>query len=123
MRELSIVVLAFAGLAGIGYGTQIVAQPEVYQLAWITMTVVTAVAIVAEVIYFAMLFAALRVAGDMPERWYARSFEHHHKLSGRQKRLVLPFFYLGLLGLSVSLVIAVLLVFASFGLFQSLPGR
>ena len=86
------------------------------------MTAVTAVAVVAEVVYFAMLFAALRVAGDIPERWYARSFEHHHRLSGRQKRWVLPFFYLGFLGLSVALLIAVLLVFASFGLFQRLPG-
>ena len=90
-------------------------------MAWFTMTVLAALAVVAEVVYFATLFAALRLAGDIPERWYARSFEHHHKLSGRQKRCVLPFFYLGLLGLSVALLIAVLLVFASFGLFQSLP--
>ena len=116
-------MLAFIGLAVVGYGTQVVAEPGAYELAWLMMIVLAAIAVVAEIVYFAVLFGALRVGGDIPERWYARSFEHHHRLTARQKRLVLPFFYLGFLGLSIALLIAVLLAFASFGLFQTLPGR
>ena len=120
MRELAIVVLAFVALAAIAYGVEFVAEPSVYQLAWLLMTVLGLVAVVAESIYFAALFASLQQNGEVPKRWYARSFEHHHRLSPRQRWLVLPFFWLGFVGLSASFFIAVLLAFASFGMFQEL---
>lgn len=123
MRELALVVLALLVLSAIAYGVQFVAQPSVYQLAWLLMTVLGLVAVVAESIYFATLFASLQKNGEVPARWYARSFEHHHRLSPSQRWLVLPFFWLGFVGLSASFFIAVLLAFASFGIFRDLRGR
>ena len=122
MRELTTVAVVFVVLVGLAYGIAFVARPDIYQLAWLTMTGIGLVAIVAEVAYFAGLFISLRANGSVPDRWYARSFEHHGLLTKGQKRAVLPFFYLGFLGLLIALLIALLLVFASFGLFQTLPG-
>ncbi len=112
----------FLALVGLAYGIAFVGQPQIYEVAWLSMTVIGLIAIVAEIVYFAALFLSLRSIGEVPDRWYARSFEHHRRLSAGQRRVVLPFFYLGFVGLSVALLIAVVLVFASFGVFGDLPG-
>ncbi|MEM8606092.1 MAG: hypothetical protein AAGF92_03255 [Myxococcota bacterium] len=121
MRELTTVALVFLALVGLAYAIAFVGQPEVYQGAWLLMTALGAGAVVAEVLYFAGLYASLKRNGTVPPRWYARSFEHHGLMTRAQRGLVLPFFYLGALGLVVALAIAVVLVFASFGLFRDLP--
>ena len=120
MREIVVVVLAALLLAGLGYGIQSVAQPDVYQSAWLWMIGICTAAVVAEVIYFSTLFFALKTLQEMPRRWYARSFEHHKLLSPLQRYLILPWFFVGALGLLVALTIALLLTFASFGIYRSL---
>ena len=120
MRELTTVALLFLALVGLAYAIAFVGQPEVFQDAWLLMTGIGLGAVVAELVYFAGLYASLRRNGTIPDRWYARSFEHHHLMTRGQQLLVLPFFYLGALALVVALLIAVALVFASFGLFQEL---
>lgn len=122
MRELFTVAVMFLALVGLAYGIAFVGQPQIYEVAWLSMTVIGLIAIVAEIVYFAALFLSLRSIGEVPDRWYARSFEHHRRLSAGQQKVVLPFFYLGFVGLSVALLIAVVLVFASFGVFGDLPG-
>lgn len=72
----------------------------------------TALTIAVEAVYFALLGRALKRQGDVPERWYARSFEHHERLTQRQRWLVLPFFYIGVLCLLLGLSIAVAMVVA-----------
>lgn len=73
-----------------------------------------------ELVYFAGLYASLRRNGEIPERWYARSFEHHGLLSTPQKWLVLPFFWVGFLGLTVALLIGIVLVIAAIHTFFAL---
>ena len=118
MRELSLVIFAVVGLALLGYGLQFLAQPAVYEAAWVLMSLLGVLAVFAELVYFAALFVALRANGNVPDRWYARSFAHHKLLTPLQRRLVLPPFFLGALCLVLSLLIAIALVFASIGLFQ-----
>ncbi|MEM7436213.1 MAG: hypothetical protein AAF436_13730 [Myxococcota bacterium] len=120
MGELTTVAAVFAVLVGLAYAIAFVGQPDAYQLAWFTMTAIGLIAVVAEAVYFAGLFVALKKNDNVPPRWYARSFEHHSLLTPVQRRVVLPFFYLGGLGLAVALLIAIVLVFASFGLFREL---
>lgn len=76
--------------------------------------------VACELVYFAGLYGALRRNGEIPERWYARSFEHHGLLSPTQKWLVLPFFWLGFLGLTVALLIGIVLVIAAIHTFFAL---
>ena len=64
-----------------------------------------------EVVYFALLSWALHSNGDAPRGWYWRSFDHHDRLRGWQRHLVLPPFYAGalaflgiVLGIVISLV-------------------
>ena len=121
LRELSTVAVVFLTLVGLAYGIAFVGQPRIYELAWLSMTVIGLGAVTSEIVYFAALFVSLRRIGEVPDRWYARSFEHHRKLSAGQRRAVLPFFYIGFVGLIVALLIAVVLVFASLGVFRDLP--
>ena len=111
-------MLAVVGLALLGYGLQFLAQPAVYETAWLLMSVLGVVAVFAELVYFAALYFALGSGGEVPKRWYARSFAHHKLLTPVQRRIVLPWFFLGALCLVLSLLLAIALVFASVGLFQ-----
>ena len=45
MRELALVVLAVVGLALLGYGLQFLAQPAVYETAWLLMSLLGVVAV------------------------------------------------------------------------------
>ncbi len=83
------------------------------EFGWLLLVSVGGASVVAELIYFAGLFASLKRNGFVPERWYARSFEHHHLMSPIQKWLVLPFFWVGFFGLAVALLIGIVLVIAS----------
>lgn len=118
MRELGLVLIAFFGLAALAFGLRYLAQPAVFEAAWLLMTGLGAVAVIAEALYFWGLFVSLRRNGQVPRRWYARSFDHHGRLNVTQRRVVLPWFYLGFLGLVGACTIAVLLVLAAIGLFQ-----
>lgn len=120
VRELITVAFVFLALVGLAYAIAFVGQPEVYQGAWLTMTTIGLGAVVAELVYFTALYACLRKNETVPARWYARSFDHHHLMTRGQRRLVLPLFYLGAIGLVLALLVAVVLVFASFGLFREL---
>jgi hypothetical protein len=70
-----------------------------------------ALGIPAELVYFFLLGLALGRSGTRPVGWYWRSFDHHHLLSPRAHRLVLPWFYLGataFLGIGLGILIVVL---------------
>lgn len=68
-------------------------------------------AIPIEVVYFGLLWRALRRDGPAPRGWYWRSFEHHHRLDGGQRLRVLPWFYVGAAGFAgISLGISVVLL-------------
>jgi len=70
-----------------------------------------AVGLPVELVYFALLGLALGRSGARPAGWYWRSFAHHHLLSQRARRLVLPWFYLGalaFLGIGLGILIVVL---------------
>ena len=66
-----------------------------------------------EVVYFAALGVALARRSVLPAGWYWRSFDHHHLLLGRERWIVLPWFYAG----AVAFVICMLgIVVAGTGL-------
>jgi len=60
-----------------------------------------AVGIPLELVYYALLGAALGRRSALPRGWYWRPFEHHHLLSPREAWLVLPFFWTGLVAFVV----------------------
>ena len=80
MREIFVVVVAVLLLVGLGYGIQFIADPNVYEDAWLWMIWICSVAVLAEFVYFTALYASLKLAKKVPHRWYARSFEHHKLL-------------------------------------------
>jgi hypothetical protein len=70
-----------------------------------------AVGIPLELVYFTLLGIALGRPGPRPAGWYWRSFLHHHLLSRRARKLVLPWFYAGALcfaGIGLGILIVVL---------------
>ena len=70
-----------------------------------------ALGIPTELVYFLLLGLALGRSGARPAGWYWRSFDHHHLLSQRARRLVLPWFYVGaaaFLGIGLGILIVVL---------------
>jgi hypothetical protein len=72
-----------------------------------------AVGIPLEILYFALLGIALGRSGGRPKGWYWASFLHHHLLSDRAKKLVLPCFYAGALAF-VAIGLGILLVMLGF---------
>jgi FtsH-binding integral membrane protein len=112
MRELSIVVGIFGLGALLSGGVAYVAEGNLLESGWLFMIQLSLVAIVCELVYFGGLFAAARPA--LPKDWYQRSFEHHHLLSVAQKFLVLPFFYVGAILLTLSFLLSLILAFAAF---------
>ncbi len=59
------------------------------------MLTLGAVGVGLEVVYFALLGAALHRRKVAPKGWYWRSFAHHHLLSKSERRVIMPFFVLG----------------------------
>jgi len=112
VRETAFVLSFFALAAGISLGVAYVAEYDALHAGWVFMIQLGLASVVCEVLYFQALFVSLRANGEVPERWYERSFDHHHLLSLRQKVLVLPFFWAGALGLSVALLVSLVLAFA-----------
>jgi hypothetical protein len=70
---------------------------ELIELGQALMLRSSALGIPLELTYFGLLAQAIRRHPACPSGWYWRSFEHHHLLTLRQRRHVLPFFYLGAL--------------------------
>lgn len=48
-----------------------------------------------QVVYFGALAFALHRRGVLPRGWYWRTFDHHKQLIGRERPLVLVWFWLG----------------------------
>ena len=112
MRELGLVFAVFAAFGGLALGVGWVLGHGALELGWHAMIGIGSGAVLAELVYFAALRAALRRSGEVPPRWYARSFEHHHLVRGGWRWVVLPFFWLGFLGLLTALAISGVLLFA-----------
>ncbi|MEM1414779.1 MAG: hypothetical protein AAGH15_07755 [Myxococcota bacterium] len=115
MREL-VWVLGLIGLLwGVGAAVQLLAtDTSALRIAWLSLVGLGAGSVVAEIVYFTLLGVGLGRAGERPPRWYARSFEHHDRLSPGWKRVALPFFWLGFVGLLGALALAILIGVAAF---------
>jgi hypothetical protein len=99
---------------------RVVPADELVSVGQQLMLGAAALGVPLEVLYFALMAWALRANRDAPRGWYWRSFEHHHRLRGWQRRVVLPPFYLGalaFLGIVLGIVISLLGFAAAFGLF------
>ncbi|MEM9068326.1 MAG: hypothetical protein AAGE52_07455 [Myxococcota bacterium] len=114
MRELGLVFGVFLIGGGVAATTAGITRFGGLEVGWLSMIAVGAASVVCEVIYFGLLYVALRAGGSVPARWYARSFEHHHLLTRGQRFYVLPFFVVGGIGLVVALLLALALVFAGY---------
>jgi hypothetical protein len=106
---------AWAALLLLGVGaitaTQLVPWAQLLEAGQTLMLASSAVGIPLEVVYFVLLAIALRAHGPAPAGWYWRSFDHHGQLDARQRRWVLPWFYVGALAfVGVALGIALVLL-------------
>ena len=63
-----------------------------------------AVGVPLEVVYFTALAIALGRRAALPKGWYWRSFDHHHRLRGAERRIVLPIFYAGALAFLICIL-------------------
>ena len=117
MRELGFVVGFITVAALIASGAGAITRFGALELGWALLVGVGGAAVGCELVYFAGLWTSLRRNGELPERWYARSFEHHRLMTTGQRWLVLPFFWLGFVGLMVALLIGIVLVIAAIHTF------
>lgn len=109
------VELLWAGAIALAIGafaaTSIVPWDVLVESGTAIMYGFAAAALPIELIYFGLLWRALRRNGGPPPGWYWRSFEHHPLLRSSQRRYVLPLFYLGALGfLGITLGIGLVLL-------------
>ncbi len=101
MREVLIAVGLFLIVALVG--SALVLPPEdLISLGEVVMLAGAAVGVPLFVIYYAALGLILRRAGVAPEGWYWRSFAHHHLLVGGERWVVLPWFWVGMVGFIAS---------------------
>lgn len=107
--------LAIVALLGALAAAQRLGAESLVMLGQGVMVRAAAVGLPCEVVYFAALAAALRRAGGAPRGWYWRSFEHHHRLTPRARRWVLPWFYVGTLAMLAIVLGVVLVVLALAG--------
>lgn len=110
VRELLVVAVVALVLGAIGV-VRFVDPATVMLLGREIMLGSIAVAIPFELAYFGGLAWAAR-RGDFPRGWYWRSYEHHQRLSGGERRWVLSCFMVGSLCMVVS-VLGILAVVAA----------
>lgn len=67
-----------------------------------------------EAVYFASMIVFARRDGDWPGGWIWRSFEHHERLSTKQRWLALPFFFFGAVAFGLASLATLVTVFALF---------
>ena len=114
----------WAGLLALGLGALSAAAllpwEQVMSFGNSLMLSSAALGIPVELVYFLLLGLSLGRSGTRPVGWYWRSFDHHHLLSQRARRLVLPWFYVGataFVGIGLGILIVVL------GLVSAVLGR
>ena len=96
MREAGYVLLLLLVL-GMAVATAAIPWFPIVETGQQLMLGAATVGIPLELVYFALLAVALGHNGQRPAGWYWRSFDHHHLLSPRQRRWVLPWFVAGAL--------------------------
>lgn len=101
MKETWWVVLALLVMMLLG-AARAVESLDLIAVGQAVMLYGAACGVPLEVVYFAALGVSLGVTRRRPVGWYWRPFAHHHLLDARQRRLVLPFYYLGALSFAAA---------------------
>ncbi len=108
MREIAL-ALGIAALLG-GFAVALTAPPELVMIAGRNVMLLGGVVgTPIEVVYFGLLAWTLSRRSALPRGWYWRTFDHHWLLVGRERWVVLPWFYAG----AFAFVVCVLGIVAS----------
>lgn len=92
MLWAGLIALILAAVAA----TQMVPWYDLVDSGYRLMMGSAGIGIPVEIVYFTLVWRALKRDGPAPQGWYWRSYLHHGRLDRGQRRWVLPWFYVGI---------------------------
>jgi len=110
MVELFVALAVVLILLGVALGSALVGIGWLFGLGTAAALIGLVSGAAVGVVYHAALYRTLGRRGRLPEGWYWRPTSFHRELEPEERRLVMPWFYAGALGVGVALGGCVLLL-------------